>query len=111
MMNHYAPQFQSQELNAAYNCSFLWASSTVAPAGGEESSDLDEHLAVLKNWGNVASFQFNSTADSVDVVRSSLSAPANGREFLLHYGQMNNYHLMTRYGFAVPFNRFDSVKV
>eukprot|EP00750_Incisomonas_marina_P010653 INCI16292.7.p1 GENE.INCI16292.7~~INCI16292.7.p1 ORF type:complete len:775 (+),score=130.84 INCI16292.7:145-2469(+) len=108
MINHYAPQYQSEELNAVYNCSFLWTSSIPAPGGG---SDLDENPAVLQNWGNVASFQFNSSADSVDVVRSLLSAPANDHEFLLHYGQMNNYHLITRYGFAVPFNRFDSVKV
>lgn len=93
VFNHWSPQFWSPQLEELCNCSFLW------PSG----------VASASTSMPAAAFVFNADMRAVDVLASAI--PPRGQELYLHYGRMNNYHLMTRYGFAVPFNQYDSIKI
>ena len=92
MFNHLPEQFVSQHLDSKYNCSFLWHNHTAD-----------------QNQNRIAVFAFNEEDGGCEVHVSR--GGAHHGEVFFSYGQMNNLHLLTKYGFAVPLNRFDAVKV
>jgi len=100
LFNHRSEQHRSETLQRLYNCSFLWYGTVTA-----DTTDTTGHEAIP------AEFFFNAVAETVDVVAAISADDHNDAELFLQYGRLNNYHLMTRYGFAVPFNQYDSVKI